>query len=153
MTVFSSSKCKIKKPGITFYGCQFTKTDIKLDPVKMYGFLDMQAPINIMTLQSFLVVCDFLQGFILHIPHHTSHPDSTLEKQNSLHQDETINRRFQTIKTLPFMAISRPLGYYDLKKIIIQEGVSLKVLRLYMFQEGYQVAIASELHWHWYEVC
>ena len=141
--VFSSRKCQISKPQITFFGTIFSAKGMKPDPIKIQALQDLPTPQTQKQLQSFLGLVNYLQPFIPDIAARTTFLREQVSKWDwTPSTDSAFQQLKQWIcKTL----LKTTLAYYNRSQpLSIQTDASEYGLGAALLQNNRPIPFASK---------
>ena len=141
--VFNTSKCKIKKESIPFFGHIYSKNGVSPDPVKVQAINDLSVPKNTAEVQSFLGMITYLAPFVPNLSLHTAPLRQLLQKDSDFQWHDEHQFSFDTLKELICSANS--LSYFNPKKpVVLQVDASKIALGAALLQDDKPIAFASK---------
>ena len=141
--VFSSDKCTIRQPEISFFGNIYSKDGIRPDPAKVHDIQNMPVPQDKEDLQRFLGMMTYIATFIPKFSEESQPLRDLLKKNVPFEMSEDHLHCFQKLKT----AISAKLcvEYFDpTKPTTLEVDSSTKGLDAAILQDGQPVVFASK---------
>ena len=109
--VFSSNKCHISQPQITFYGTIFSAQGMKPDPMKLQALQDLPTPQTQKQLQLFLGLVNYLQPFLPGIASKTTFLHEQISQWD---WNPSTDNSFQKLKQwICNTFLKTTLAYYD----------------------------------------
>ena len=144
--VFSSDKCTIRQPEISFFGNIYSKDGTRPDPAKVHDIQNMPVPQDKENLQRFLVMMTYLATFIPNFSEESQPLRNLLKKNVPFEMSEDHRHCFQKLKTAS--SAKSCVKYFDppkKQKNTLEVDSSTKGLGAAILQNGQPVAFASKV--------
>ena len=141
--VFSSDKCTIRQPEISFFGNIYSKDGIRPDPAKVHDIQNMPVPQDKEDLQRFLGMMTYLATFIPNFSEESQPLRDLLKKNVPFEMSEDHLHCFQKLKTA--ISAKSCVKYFDpTKPTTLEVDCSTKGLGAAILQDGQPVAFAPK---------
>ncbi|XP_014673072.1 PREDICTED: uncharacterized protein LOC106813454 [Priapulus caudatus] len=125
--MFTSSKCEIAVPSITFFGMTYDQQGAHPDPAKLEDIQAMIPPTDRTTLQEFLGLATYMSPFIPKLANHTATLHLLLRKDSTFEWTSTYQQAYE--KTKHLICKSTTLAYFNpTKETVLQVDTSTKGL-------------------------
>ena len=141
--VYNPTKCEIKVKQFKFFGSYYDEEGIHPDPDKVDDIHNMPPPLNVVQLQQFLGLVQYMSPFIMKLAKHTETLRNLVCKTSEWDWTKSHQKTFETVKSL--ISKECTLTYFNTQEAsVIQVDASAKGLGAVLLQNGKPGAFASK---------